>query len=422
MRRILTLALKDLLLLWRDKFGLFWVAIYPLAFAIFFGLIFSSGDDEPTAIRIAVVDEDSSSYSSDFIEKLEKSELLDVVRLSADDAKERIRRGKLTAYIVVEKGFSDYSGFFFGGSLPIRMGVDPSRKAESGYLQGILTRLMFESLQERMSDSQRMISDLGRASADIDSAEGITTEQREALKGLFNSLEQVYEQADSSFLEDGQLGMGEIEVESVEKPVKKGSPRSYFDISFPQAIIWGLIGCAAAFAISIVQERTSGTLLRLRLAPIGRVHILAGKGVACLLACIGEMTLLLSFGKFVFGVNTSNIFQLSLAVIASSLCFVGIMMLMSVLGRTERSVAGAGWAILMVMAMAGGGMVPVMFLPAWMKTIGQLSPVRWAIYSLEGAIWREFSIPEMMVPVGILVGTGLVFFTIGTAVFSRTEL
>lgn len=422
MSRVLILALKDLLLLWRDKFGLFWVVIFPLAFAAFFGSIFSSGDREPSAIKIAAVDEDSSSHSSDFIAELEESELLDVIRLDAQEAKERIRKGKLTAYVAIEKGFSEQSRLFFGGSSPIRIGVDPSRKAESGYLQGIITRLMFKSLQRRMSDPQSMISDLERTSADIDSAEGLTANQRGALKGLLGSLGDMYSVADSNFLEGGQFGMGNLQVESVEREVKKGSPRSYYDISFPQAIIWGLIGCAAAFAISIVQERTSGTLLRLRLAPVGRVHILAGKGAACLLACIGEMVLLLLFGKLVFGINTSNIVQLSIAVTASSLCFVGIMMLISVLGRTERSVGGAGWAVLMVMAMAGGGMVPAMFMPGWMRTIGQFSPVRWAIHSLEAAIWRQFSISEMALPAGVLIGTGLIFFTIGTVVFSRTEL
>lgn len=85
MRRIMTLALKDLLLLWRDKFGLFWVAVFPLAFAAFFGSIFSTGDNEPSAIKIAVIDEDSSSHSSDFVAELEESDLLDVVYLDIEE-------------------------------------------------------------------------------------------------------------------------------------------------------------------------------------------------------------------------------------------------------------------------------------------------------------------------------------------------
>ncbi len=422
MRRILTLALKDLLLLWRDKFGLFWVAGFPLAFAVFFGSIFSSGGSGTSAISVAVVDEDGTPASAEFIAELDRSEALDVSHMGADEALERVRRGKTTAYVLIEKGFSEFNGLFTGDSPPLRIGVDPSRKAEAAYLQGILTSLMFESLQNRLSDSERMMSDLREMSAEIDSSTGVPLSQRHALKNLFASLTDLYGLSDSGFLQGERLGMGEIEVESVEKAISKDSPRSYFDISFPQATIWGLIGCAAAFAISIVQERTSGTFLRLRLAPLTRVHILGGKALACFLTCMTVMIVLLSVGKIVFGVNIANATQLLMAVAASSLCFVGIMMLISVLGRTERAVAGSGWAILMVMAMAGGGMVPVMFMPVWMKTLGQVSPVKWAIYSLEGAIWRGFSVTEMLVPVGILLGVGLIFFTVGAAVFSRTEL
>ena len=32
--------------------------------------------------------------------------------------------------------------------------------------------------------------------------------------------------------------------------------RSQWDISFPQAMMWGVLSCAAGFAISIAHERT----------------------------------------------------------------------------------------------------------------------------------------------------------------------
>jgi ABC-2 type transport system permease protein len=121
-------------------------------------------------------------------------------------------------------------------------------------------------------------------------------------------------------------------------------------------------------------------------------------------------------------VDTSNTVQLAMSVIASSLCFVGIMMFMSVLGRTERAVAGSGWSILMVMAMLGGAMVPAMVMPSWMKALSQFSPVRWAIYSMEGAVWRDFSVNEMLTPVLILLSVGCLFFGVGSVIMSRSDI
>jgi ABC-2 type transport system permease protein len=114
--------------------------------------------------------------------------------------------------------------------------------------------------------------------------------------------------------------------------------------------------------------------------------------------------------------------MLAVALVSAAICFVGIMMAMSVMGKTEESVAGAGWAILLVMAMLGGGMVPLFFMPGWLRAISSISPVKWGVLALEGAIWREFTVSEMALPVGILLGVGVLFFGIGVLIFSRSEL
>ena len=48
---------------------------------------------------------------------------------------------------------------------------------------------------------------------------------------------------------------------------------------------------------------------------------------------------------------------LVLAAISIAFCFVGIKMLMSVLGKIEEAVSGAAWGINMILAMFGGVMV-----------------------------------------------------------------
>ena len=95
-------------------------------------------------------------------------------------------------------------------------------------------------------------------------------------------------------------------------------------------------------------------------------------------------------------------------------------MLTSTLGKTEQAAAGAGWAVMMPLTMLGGGMVPLFFMPGWMVTVSSLSPVKWAILAMEGAIWRGFSLREMLLPCGILVVVGVVCFAIGTRTF-RSE-
>ena len=95
-------------------------------------------------------------------------------------------------------------------------------------------------------------------------------------------------------------------------------------------------------------------------------------------------------------------------------------MFLSVLGKTEQAAGGIGWGVLLMFAMLGGGMIPLFFMPPWLKTLSHVSPVKWAILAMEGAIWREFTLSEMILPCGILIGAGIVFFAIGTWAFRWT--
>jgi ABC-2 type transport system permease protein len=71
--------------------------------------------------------------------------------------------------------------------------------------------------------------------------------------------------------------------------------------------------------------------------------------------------------------------------------------------------------------MTGGGMLPVIFMPKWLLTISHFSPVKWSILAIEGGIWRDFTLSELALPAGILVGIGLVCYIIGVSILSRSD-
>jgi ABC-2 type transport system permease protein len=185
--------------------------------------------------------------------------------------------------------------------------------------------------------------------------------------------------------------------------------------------MWAIMGCVTSFSISIVTERVAGTFLRLRIAPLSWSQLLVGKGLACFLACSGVAVILLIVGHFLFGVRLGNPLLLALAILCTSACFVGIMMLLATLGKTEQGVAGAGWGILMPLAMLGGGMIPLIFMPAWMQSASSISPIKWGIIGLEGAVWRGFDLSEMLLPCAILLAIGATCFFLGIKNLARIE-
>lgn len=431
MKPVLVLALKDLKLIYRDKFGLFWLLVFPLLMALFFGSIFSGAGESGgrAAMKVAVVDQDSTDFSMAFVDHLDSSSAIEVLCPSADSARLLVRRGKAVAFLEIKPGFGGWQSVYSGDTAATLItGMDPARQAESGYLRGLIMEAWFAQMNGLLSDAGKGHS-LINESLDSIAAGDMPSDQAKALRSFLGHLDTFLAQSDTGVL-SGQGGAGaggsdgfaqgpRIAHEDVFR--EQTGPRSAWEITFPQALLWALIGCSAAFAITVVNERTSGTLTRLRMAPISRAHILAGKGAACFIAAVLVCAFLILLAKILFAIRTPNPLALALAIVCSAICFTGLMMLISVMGKTEQAVAGAGWAILLVFSMTGGGMVPLMVMPRWMVTVSNFSPVKWGIYSLEGAIWRGFGWGEMLLPLSVLTGIGLVAYAVGVMIFRRTN-
>jgi ABC-2 type transport system permease protein len=213
-------------------------------------------------------------------------------------------------------------------------------------------------------------------------------------------------------------GWKPVAIEKRALSTERRGPANAFEVTFPQGMLWGVISCALGFAVSLVSERTRGTLMRLQTAPVSRAHVLAGKAVACLGAIAAVLGLLLALGWAFFGVRPGSWALLAVAGGSLAACFVGIMMVVAVLGKTEQSAGGLGWAIMMPLTLLGGGMVPLFAMPRWMQAAGSVSPVKWGILALEGAIWRGFGPAEMLLPCGVLLAVGTVGFLLGARLFA----
>lgn len=419
MNQVIAIALKDIKQLVRDKAGLFWVIGFPIVMALFFGSIFGS-EGQTAAMGVVVVDQDSSDKSKSFIASLRKSESLKVDEKPIVEAKELVRKGDRVAYVVIPKGFGEAPLFAPGDGAALEVGRDPKRKAEAGFLQGILTQAYFEQMQSTFDDPEAMKKQAAEGQKALAGATSMDPAQKEALQLMLGNLSAA--SALGGFGgQGGGIGMDGPQIKTVEVSREGQSPATAFEVTFPQGILWGLIAVVNTFALALVKERTMGTFQRLTLAPISRRQLLAGKGLACFLTSFFVTLGLLFFGTIV-GVRTfSNPAALFLALVCSSICFVGLMMLISTFGKTENSVSGAGWGMMLVFSMIGGGMIPLIAMPQWMQTVSSASPVKWSITALEGAIWRGFTLTEMLLPCAVLVAVGAAGYGLGTLLLSRQK-
>jgi len=437
MRSVIPLAIKDLKLLLRDRMGMFFVIVFPVIMGLFFGVINKSFVTEsPRDVAVGLVDHDQSDMSRRFAQRLVDDGGIKLSDVTPEEATLKVRARSLLAYLVIPKGFGETAGIMWTDPPRIDIGIDPSRRAEAALLQGRVMQCMGRMVQDRFADPGSMREHVRRTAEATRNDPGIPPGTRMAMGAFYVALdsflgtmaETINEQDGAQDdVHDGagapKIQLADVHVQAVQtEPTKWGKLqsriRSSWDISFPSAMMWGIFGCVAGFATSMVRERTEGTLLRLNVAPIARWHILSGKGLACFVTSSGVVIVMLLLG-LTLGLRIGNVGHLVLAVVCLSLSMVGLMMLMSVLGRTEQAVGGAGWAIIVVASMFGGGMIPLTFMPEWMVPLSNISPAKWAILSLEGAIWRGFTLSQMLIPCGVMLAIGAACFAVGLNLLSR---
>lgn len=352
---ITALVGKDLRLLVRDRGALFLTFAWPLVLAIFFGALgpgfgAHTGGGGEKAMTVLAVDEARDQDSAALLAELEEHPRVALEVAEISDARERVRLGEAPAYVRVEPG-------------GVELGVDPRRQSEAEVLEAAIELAAWRTI----ADAPQPIA-----------------LRRETV-------------------ESAPAGLGSA-----------ARPPNPYAVTFPQGILWAVLACAATFAVSLVDERSQGTLLRLAVAPVPRFAILAGKAGACLIAIAFMQLTLTSVAVLGFGVRPHSWGLLALALAATALCFVGVMTLLAVLGRRTRSAAGLSWAVLMSMAMLGGGMLPLFMMPSWLQMVATASPVAWALTAIEGAIWRGFSAAELAPPCAGLIVLGAVCLAIGT--------
>lgn len=416
MNKIVAMAAKDIHILFRDKLGFFFTVFFPLMMAIFFGAMFAGLSRGPANIPIALVDQDRTAASERFIERLGQASGLDVEQVPGEEALEQVRRGRTAVLVTLTPGFGAALDNPFVTTPEVEMTVDPTQFAVAGMVRGVLLEAAGAELQNLMSDPARLAAANSQNSLFFESLP--PSSARDQMLTFLDLSPRV-----SSLIDEMGLGAATggnqgffgppLEIEQTEVQAERPGPTNSYATSFAQAMLWTLIGGSVSFSMSIAIERSRGTLMRLLVAPVTARHLLAAKGLACLGATLFTSSALITLGITVFDVRPTSYPLLALALLCGSICFCGIMMALSVIGGTEQAAAGIGWGLSLPLSMLGGGMVPLFLMPEWMQRLANISPMKWTLMAYEGAIWRGFTLNEMLLPCAVLVAIGVLAFTLG---------
>ena len=109
MKKLLYVALKELLLLLKDRMAVVWMVILPLAMTAIMGLVFGGfgGGSEAMVIYLPVVDHDGGEMAAVALDILSQTENLHLeTAYDAEAARELVADGKRAGAVVIPSGFS----------------------------------------------------------------------------------------------------------------------------------------------------------------------------------------------------------------------------------------------------------------------------------------------------------------------------
>jgi ABC-2 type transport system permease protein len=400
--RTLSLALKDLAQILRDRRSLLFLVAMPVVFTLFMGFAYgtSTGGDENTDTRIplAVVDpEPEAVLNRALAGRLARSDSVRTVPLAEPEAMEAYRRGEVAGVLRVPAGFS--SGAETGEIRQLTL------IAEAGSAQGqSLYQLLRGPVSQLFSavEIARMSEEYGLDPGDYAPAFGAAWEGWEAY-----SLEQLVqvELAVGDGAETGDWTGG--------NPYNQASPGIVVMFA-----IFGLITSAQI----LVQERKTRTLQRLMTTAMKPWEIVAGHLLAMFALTFTQTALLVLFGQWALGVDYLLAPAGTLAVAAGLGLWVASMgLLIGVAAKEEDQVILFSMIAMFLFSALGGVWFPLEVTGGAFSAIGRLTPGAWAMTGLQNLLIRGLDSSSAWLPAGALVAYAAAFFLLAVWRFRKME-
>lgn len=374
MRTIQFILQKEFLQIFRNKAMLPILFVMPIVQLL---VLSFAATYELKEASFALVDYDQSSLSRELAAQLQATGYfsLQYKTNSREDALEKLQSGDVNMILTIPQDFG--TDFLSGKPVSVQMLIDAVDGTKAGMIQ---------------SYSSSIIRDFNR-----------------------NHLQEIQ-------LVSSGISNPPTQIELI--PINWYNPDLDYITYMVPGILVVLVSMIGLFlsGMNIVREQEIGTIEQLNVTPIKKSHFITGKIIPFWI--IGMVDLLIGLALARYGFNIPFLGSLTLILIVSGIYLVVIQALglfISTVTNTQQQAMFIAWFIMVVFILMGGLFTPIESMPVWAQDLTLANPVAWFIKMmrmvlLKGAGWQEIS--HMVL---ILVGMGILFYSVAINRYKKTS-
>ena len=372
-----TIAANDLRVTFKDKMFLFWLLIFPLLFALVFGLAFQESPPQDQKVTLNVLDKDQSFLSQALIDELKDEKY-------ATDLLETEQDTRIRALIIPENFAKN---ILAGENAELIL-----QKEEGSYMEA----------------SQAAYSHILKAIIKILAKIVSVNPQSES------DLEQRY----------GQHTFERLVTLKTEMAGELQTTPSGFNHSIPAISVMFMLFTVFMYGgISIVEERNGGQLERTYLSPATFTTIIAGKWISRILLGVLQFVVLFAAGKFLFKLYLGNSLPaLLLVALFLSGTAAGMSIFFGSIFRKMEVLIIFNILVANTMAAFGGCWWPIEIVSPALKKASLIFPTGWAMDALHKLIFFGRGLESVLPHILALLGFTLVSLLLAVKFFKLRKV
>jgi ABC-2 type transport system permease protein len=197
-------------------------------------------------------------------------------------------------------------------------------------------------------------------------------------------------------------------------------PGTFERIGPPMLGLFPLIMMFLITSITMLRERTTGTLERLMAMPLSKLDLLVGYGIAFALLAALQAAVTTTFAYVVLDLTTAgSAFWVAVLAITNAILGMALGLFVSAFARTEFQAVQFMPALVLPQILLCGLLVPRSQMSDWLDVLAGALPFTYAYDALARVSVGEAFEGRLVLDVGVVVGATLLALALGAATLRR---